>query len=217
MTVPTDLPSSGVGPGNEAGGDGPWRGPALRRPVQHRVPWRSIWNFVQLQVGWFACVLGAAEGLYWLGPAVVAVLLAQHLYASADRRREVEVMAVLAVFGSAMDSVQSGLGLLSFEGATSPWICPPWIAALWLHFGSQRETMLRLAFRYPALAALFGAVGGPLAYWAGVRLGAASFHSSHPEWSVVSLALVWSLAMPAAGWLAWRTAGWPIRAERAAA
>ncbi|MCG8456753.1 MAG: DUF2878 domain-containing protein, partial [Holophagales bacterium] len=92
-----------------------------------------------------------------------------------------------------------------------------WITALWLHFGSQRETLLQLAYRFPGLAALFGAVGGPLAYWAGVRLGAASFHPQHPEWVLLSLALVWSLAMPFAGWLAWRSGQVAIRAERAAA
>jgi hypothetical protein len=41
----------------------------------------------------------------------------------------------------------------------------------------------------------FGALGGPLAYWAGVRLGAASF-----TWSLLSslgiLAIVWALLWP---------------------
>ena len=41
------------------------------------------------------------------------------------------------------------------------------------------------------LSALFGALGGPLAYWAGVRLGASTFH-----WPLLSslalLAVVWA-------------------------
>jgi hypothetical protein len=29
---------------------------------------RLLVNFVAFQLGWFACVLGAAQGLPWLGP-----------------------------------------------------------------------------------------------------------------------------------------------------
>jgi hypothetical protein len=37
---------------------------------------RAVLSFAFMQVGWFACVLGAARGYPWLGPAVVFVGLA---------------------------------------------------------------------------------------------------------------------------------------------
>lgn len=46
------------------------------------------------------------------------------------------------------------------------------------------------------LAALFGGLGGPVAYWAGTRMGAASFNWSLPS-SLFLLAVVWSLMIPA--------------------
>ena len=53
------------------------------------------------------------------------------------------------------------------------------------------------------LAALFGMVGGPLAFFGGARLGAADLH---PDlWiSLGALALEWALAMPLLLWLAGR-------------
>lgn len=183
--------------------------PAAPEPVPGDGRWhglgRGVANFVQLQVGWFACVLGAAAGLYWLGPAVVAVLVILCLRFSLDRRRDAELVLGLGLLGTVIDSTLSALGLLTFAGSFVAWLCPPWITALWFHFGTQRETLLRLAAERPGLVALVGAVGGPLAYRAGVELGAASFHATNPWQSWLALALVWGTILPLAGRWAWRS------------
>ena len=36
-------------------------------------------NFVLFQLSWFACVLGGANALPWLGPLAVALFIAYHL------------------------------------------------------------------------------------------------------------------------------------------
>ena len=36
---------------------------------------RRLLDFAMFYLGWFACVVGAAHGELWLGPAMVAVLL----------------------------------------------------------------------------------------------------------------------------------------------
>jgi hypothetical protein len=75
-----------------------------------------------------------------------------------------------------------------------PWLSPPWMAALWPNFVTTLHTSLGwLAGRY-RLAALLGAVGGPLSYYAGARLGALTFPSD-PTFSLIVLAAVWSVAM----------------------
>ena len=51
------------------------------------------------------------------------------------------------------------------------------------------------------LACLFGATGGPLSYYAGVRLGALSFVPSTGV-TLMILAAVWSLVVPGLLWLA---------------
>jgi hypothetical protein len=50
------------------------------------------------------------------------------------------------------------------------------------------------------LSMLFGACGGPPAYWVGVRLGAATFHWALPS-SLMLLAAVWALLWAGAGFM----------------
>ena len=40
---------------------------------------RTVINVVAFQGGWLACVLGAANGMPWIGPAVCLPILALHL------------------------------------------------------------------------------------------------------------------------------------------
>ena len=49
---------------------------------------------------------------------------------------------------------------------------PYWMVALWGAFATTLNHSLRWLTRRPVFAALFGAVGGPIAYSAGVQLGA---------------------------------------------
>jgi hypothetical protein len=37
-------------------------------------------NFIGFQIGWFACVIGAAQGQVILAISVVALIVAYHLY-----------------------------------------------------------------------------------------------------------------------------------------
>jgi hypothetical protein len=39
----------------------------------------KLTNFIAFQVCWFACVLGAAKGMEWIGPLSVALFLAWSL------------------------------------------------------------------------------------------------------------------------------------------
>jgi hypothetical protein len=57
-----------------------------------------------------------------------------------------------------------------------------------------------LADRY-LVGAVFGAVGGPLAYLAGVRLGAAILGPSQTA-ALIVVAIEWALAMPLLLWIA---------------
>jgi hypothetical protein len=106
-------------------------------------------------------------------------------------------LAALALVGTTVDSLQSGFQILTFEGAPSPWLCPPWIVALWVHFGLTLLGPLDFLRGRLPLAALLGAIGGPLAYAGGVGMGAAAF-GREPAVSLCVLALVWAAACPLA-------------------
>ena len=163
-------------------------------------------NIVVFQVGWFATVLGAANGLPWIGPAAALAAVALHLRFAA--RPGVELRLVLTALGLGLvaDSLLLATGWISYpNGLWLPGVAPYWIAALWVLFSCTLNVSMRwLKGRY-WLAALFGAVGGPMSYLAGARLGAMTFVDS--TLALTALAVGWGLMMPILVWLATRLDG----------
>lgn len=157
----------------------------------------TFFDAVLVQLGWWACVLGAAQGLFFLGPAVVGGLLVIQTWglSAGARRRAWRAILLLGAAGTVIDSAMSSLGLLSFRGSFTAWLAPLWITALWCQLATVLPAFVRLR-AWPFAAGLLGAVGGPVAYAGGVRMGAASFHSE--AWiSLLVIAVVWSVAFPA--------------------
>lgn len=153
----------------------------------------KIVNALFYQAGWFALVLGAARGMAWIGIAVAAVGIAYHLWHRADRWHELRLMIAAAAIGAALDTANAALGVFRFlDGA---FFCPPWLVVMWLLFATTFNESLSFLQRNLVLAAAFGAVGGPLAYWAGARFGAMEAGASMPLMLGV-LAVEWALAMP---------------------
>ncbi|MEM7480213.1 MAG: DUF2878 domain-containing protein [Acidobacteriota bacterium] len=166
----------------------------------------SWWNALSVQIGWWVSVLAAADGRPWIGPPVVILLVTLHLWtcpSSPTRRRDAVTVLTLGAIGTAIDSAQVCAGLLRFEAAPAPCLCPIWIVALWLHFGITPRSSLAFLRRRPWLGALFGGIAGPAAFYAGERLGAVAFH---PElWpSLLSLSVIWAGVIPALVAFAWR-------------
>jgi hypothetical protein len=65
---------------------------------------------------------------------------------------------------------------------------------LWVAFATTFNVSLRWFKQHLLLAALFGAIGGPLAFLAGERLGGVEF-TSYPA-ALTALAIGWGLLMP---------------------
>lgn len=155
----------------------------------------NLVNFALFQLGWFAAVIGAGRGHPWLGPTVIAAILALHVAAVGDRRGELRLLLTVALFGFVVDSVLSATDVLRYAGRPVRWLCPPWVVALWALFGATlRHSMAWLRGR-ARLAALLGAICGPLSYLAGVRLHALSLPD--PAWrSLLATVVLWSIATP---------------------
>lgn len=153
-------------------------------------------NFAALQLGWLGCVTAAANGLPWAGTLLILALLAAHLWQAPAPAPEVKLILATGALGFLLDSLQVTLGLLRFpSGTLVDGTAPYWIVSLWMQFGSALNFSLRWLKRRYLLAALFGATGGPLAFYAGHRLGGVTFFD--PPWlSLAVLALVWAGAMP---------------------
>jgi len=152
-------------------------------------------NFILFQAGWFACVLGAARGFPWQG-ALLGLLIAGFIvYRSTQPRRELALVAAAALGGLAFDSGLALSGWVNFEAAVPvASLAPVWMVVLWALFATTLNVSLRWLRQWPALGALFGAVGGPVAYYAGEKLGALQFADPVP--GLAAVAAGWALATP---------------------
>ena len=163
---------------------------------------KGIVNYFGLQLGWLACAWGAANGRIWLGPSLVAMHLGIHLLWSDSRRREAIFIAIVMLLGLLVDSLQKVTGLVVYAAdfPALPWLAPAWIVAMWVLFATAINSSLKwLQGRY-LLAALLGAIFGPISYRAGAALGAASFPIG--EWlSLGILAAIWAIVLPLLIWI----------------
>ena len=156
----------------------------------------KVLDFVLLQAGWFACVLGAAHQLYWLGPAVVAIGLALHMAFTPAPLRDLRTLCAVVVVGVLADLLMVACGVLTFPG-NAPRLgpLPIWILVLWPLFGSNFHTTMGWLRNRLGLAAVLGAVGGPPGYVAADRFGALELGQPLTV-ALPALAAAWAVALP---------------------
>lgn len=153
-------------------------------------------NFVGFQACWFACVVGAARDREWVGPLAVAAWCALWIARSTVPAREAAALAAAALVGTLVDTLEFQAGWLSYAGTPlAGALAPAWIVALWAVFASTFDSSLRWLARRRLGFALFGALGAPLSYWGGARLGALSFGEPLLP-ALAGIALCWGLALP---------------------
>ena len=158
----------------------------------------KLLNYLTFQAGWFACVWGAGQGMVWLGPLFVAMVMAfQAGILTTMTRREVLFILLAVVIGLSLDTGMILAGVYNPVRKIVPWpFAPVWIIALWVLFTGSFQLSLRQLHGRPLLACLLGAVAAPLSYAAGGRMGAASMNPSFLK-SFVAFGIVWGLAVPA--------------------
>lgn len=162
----------------------------------HRLRWPSLVNFILYQTGWFAVVVGAAWGHWIIGSLAGLLLIAVHLGLTRSPMGELRRMLVAAAIGLVVDTVQLNLGTFSYaSGQLVDGVAPVWILLMWMQFSTTLDHSMSWLRGRPWISAAAGLVGGPLAFWAGERLGAIVFAPPRVRGYLV-LALVWAAALP---------------------
>jgi len=159
---------------------------------------RSALQFVGFQALWLAAVLGAARGHAWLGPLVLGPYLAAMLVGERGRARLLLGWLAAGLLGSLLDGGLAAAGWLAYPTRPADWpvwLVPPFIASLWVAFATLPRVSLAWLAPRPVLAALLGAVGGPLSFAAGARAGAVAPGGS-PVATHLALALEYAIATP---------------------
>ncbi|HWG10910.1 MAG TPA: DUF2878 domain-containing protein [Rhodanobacteraceae bacterium] len=150
---------------------------------------------IAYEIVWFAAVIGAGHGMAWPG-VLGALLFAWRLVVSPRRDVELRLTVAALLLGGVLETLWVGAGLVRYA---APWPLPEtpaWLMALWLAFALTIVPLFGYLHARPWLAAVFGAIGGPLAY-----LGAArGWHAvllPLPAWrTLAALAIGWAIALP---------------------
>lgn len=153
-----------------------------------------LYNIFAYQAAWFGCVLGAANDAAWLGTALALALVAVHLKLTDHCRAELKLIAAAAVLGFFVDSVLARSGQIGFDaGVWAEGWAPHWMTALWAAFATTLRHSLRWVMNRRVVATMLGAVGGPIAYFAGAGFGALQIPT--PEIGLPLIASAWAAAM----------------------
>lgn len=162
------------------------------QPAAQRAMFANVANALAFQLGWFACVLGAAHDAAWLGVAVVALVVTVQVAMAPRPAGEAALAGLALLLGAVFETALIVAGGVIHLG--SPLLPPAWMLALWpLFAGTLNRSMGWLKGRW-MLSALLGSIAGPLSYWAGSRLGA--LQVGDPVIFVAVLGTGWGVLTP---------------------
>lgn len=164
----------------------------------------TFWgNLIGYQIVWFSAVIGAGRGLWWPGATAAAIFILLHLalarQSRSDRAADIKLLATAVLIGTVLDGsiAMSGLARYAANATTLPsGGAPLWILSMWASFALTLRHSMTFLLGRPALALVFGAVGGPLAYLGAAR-GWHVIAFSEPRWmGLLALSTGWGIAIP---------------------
>lgn len=125
----------------------------------------KLLQFTGFKLCWFGLILIPQLAIW---PALLYLLWSLWQLAAKARLAVVGI----SIAGISMDTLLLKNAVFSFvdSGYVSPFL-PPWLLLLWGCFALVLVQVLASWLRHWWLAALVGAVTGPLAYWGGAALG----------------------------------------------
>ena len=156
-----------------------------------------VTNLLSFAIGWFACVVGAANGTPSYGVAVAAMLLALNILIAEDPIHEARVIATVGALGFVIDTALALAGIFVVDPrASNPsWLCPIWMVALWMMFGSMLTASLAWLAARGAIASIVGAIVGPLSYFAAAKMGALAIPGRVAP-RLTTIAIIWAVVLP---------------------
>ena len=165
----------------------------------------SLANILFFKGVWLGSLIGAGTGRPWLGLALLAAFGTWHFAHSRHRLVDAGLLAAAGLTGLVLDTIFLRTGVLEYaQPFPSSDYAPFWIVVMWMNFALTLNLSMRWLQGRALLAAVFGLLGGPLAYLAGVKLHAAQWGVS-PESALLTIGLAWAIAVPLlsslAGWL----------------
>lgn len=155
---------------------------------------KKLINFIQFQAVWFLCILGAAHGYEWQAILLSSLILVWAWFVSEDRHHDQRLVLIAIAIGLVFDTALVWFGVMSFKSEYWTNFSPIWMPLVWAALAMTiQSSMSWLAGRYKT-AAILGAISGPFAYWAGIRMEAGVFNDFTS--AILALSVIWLLVTP---------------------
>lgn len=152
-------------------------------------------NFVLFQLGWFGTVFAAAKGLPAVAGLCCIAVVALHIALARPRDVELRLIGSALLIGAVWESALVASGLLHYPTAANVMLpqllAPHWIILMWAMFATTLNYSMAWLRPKPLLAALMGAIFGPLAFVGASKFGAVEIKGAP------------ALAALSAGWALW--------------
>ncbi len=145
---------------------------------------------------WLALILGAFHDLVVPALGLLGCWTALHLFYSRTRMADLRLIALACLIGPLVDAALLAGHWIEYAAhrADNP-LAPLWLFGCWANFALTLNHSTAWMRGRPWMAALFGAVSGPVSYLAGAALGAIEL--AGPAWvPLLVLALGWAVVMP---------------------
>ena len=154
----------------------------------------KIINFVLFQAAWFVCVLGAAYDRTYFALLIATIILLIHFAMIKKRLLELKLILIAGIIGLFFYGALLNFDLIIYNDPGLPYpLTPIWIVMLWMIFAMTLNHSLAWLSQKIYISIFFGAIGGPLAYVAGEKLGSITLLSNN---SIITLSIGWALITP---------------------
>ena len=156
---------------------------------------KIVINIILFQIGWFACVLSAANNHPLVGASISLFIIVSHVLLSREYKQEIRIIVIAMVIGLFLDSLIISAGWVTYtSGMFNDFIAPYWIVLMWALFATTLNYSLSWMRNKLLLSVVLGAIAGPLAYYAGMKLGAVEFINEIN--ALISLSIGWAICTP---------------------
>ena len=153
-------------------------------------------NLILFKVVWALNLYGAVTNTVWIGGAGLTVFVIWHLYSSKTVKVDLRVAVCASCIGLTLDTLYLRSGLLEYSGQiVGSNFAPVWIVILWFNLSLTLNGCMRWLQTRLRLAAILGLVFGPVSYFGGITIGAATL-VGNPFILYPAIGIAWAITLP---------------------
>ncbi|NTS77755.1 DUF2878 domain-containing protein [Catenovulum sp. SM1970] len=156
----------------------------------------SFYNNPWFNLLWFKTIWFAAVVFQDQITSLLFIVFLFHFALSIKKFTELTVMLAIGLIGCFVDGSLIALGLLPLpEQSLGFFFIPNWLLFIWLAFATTLIRVLKPLDNHLKIAALLGAIFGPVSYSMGINLSNPDLANTNIHFTV-SLAFTWAILFP---------------------